>query len=112
MRPEASNSTTSGRVFVEKQCGNVQALRLIFLSLAKYSGLGSTRRPVHWKQKNSMHDNVGTYSVSYLSQYFEVKGIRKAFPISSPCFDEKSVCFLVQQFIDCSWLIMLAPETL
>ena len=53
MSADASNLTTSGVVLVERQLGIKWALRPLWDSSEKKSGLGSTRRPVHWKGNNN-----------------------------------------------------------
>ena len=46
-RRSAKNSTVMGVVFVDKQCGKIQAFRPFETNEAWKSGLGSTNKPVH-----------------------------------------------------------------
>ncbi len=44
---DASNSTTSGLVVVDRQCGNTNAFLFFWNNCGRKSGFGSTSRPVH-----------------------------------------------------------------
>ena len=57
-RRRASKFTIVGTFVVDRQCGKIHAFRYLEYRAAWKSGLGSTKRPDHWKVKQKRKINI------------------------------------------------------